>query len=91
MNDRFGVVYEVRLVAEIAAAEGDMRRGGILLGATEAEHERAPVGPWIHGSAKPSHLLDVDDPELVRGRAEGRQLSLDEAVALALEGGPSAT
>jgi predicted ATPase/class 3 adenylate cyclase len=91
MNDRFGVVYEVRLLAELAAAEGDMRRGGVLLGATEAEHERAPVGPWIHGSAKPSHLLEVDDPEFVGGRAEGRQLSLDEAVALALEGAPSTT
>ena len=45
MHDRFGVVYELRLLAEIDAAAGDLRRAGVLLGATEAEHQRAAVGP----------------------------------------------
>jgi predicted ATPase/class 3 adenylate cyclase len=89
MNDRFGVVYEVRLLAEIAAAAGDLRRAGVLLGATEAEHERAPVGPWIHGSAMPSHLLEVADPQFADGREDGRLLPLDEAVALALDEEPA--
>jgi len=83
-DDRFGVVYELRLLAEIAAAAGDLRRAGVLLGATEAEHERAPVGPWIHGSFMPSHLLEVDDPQFARGREEGRRLGLDDAVSIAL-------
>ena len=85
MNDRFGVVYEVRLLAEIAAAAGNMRRAGVLLGASEAEHERAPVGPWIHGWAAPSQLLAVNDPQFTVGREDGWLLGLDEAVALALE------
>jgi predicted ATPase/class 3 adenylate cyclase len=84
MHDRFGVVYELRLLAEIAAAAGDLRRAGVLLGATEAEHQRAAVGPWIHGSTKPSHLVAVDDLQFARGREEGRSLELDDAVALAL-------
>jgi hypothetical protein len=77
-------VYELRLLAEIDAAAGDLRRAGVLLGATEAEHQRAAVGPWIHGSAKPSHLVGVDDPQFARGREEGRRLELDDAVGLAL-------
>ena len=62
-----------------------MRRAGVLLGASEAEHERAPVGPWIHGSAAPSQLLAVNDPQFTVGREDGWLLGLDEAVALALE------
>ncbi len=84
MNDRFGVVYELRLLAEIDAATGDLRRAGVLLGATEAEHQRAAVGPWIQGSTKPSHLVEVDDPQFARGREEGRRLELDDAVGIAL-------
>ncbi|MGH3079056.1 MAG: ATP-binding protein [Gaiellaceae bacterium] len=84
MHDRFGVVYELRLLAEIDAAAGDLRRAGVLLGATEAEHQRAAVGPWIHGSLKPSHLVEVDDPQFARGREEGRRLELDDAVGIAL-------
>ena len=84
MHDRFGVVYELRLLAEIDAAAGDLRRAGVLLGATEAEHQRAAVGPWIHGSMKPSHLVEVDDPQFARGREEGRRLELDDAVGIAL-------
>ena len=84
MHDRFGVVYELRLLAEVAAAAGDPRRAGVLLGATEAEHQRAPVGPWIHGSTTPSHLVELDDPQFARGREEGRRLELDDAVGIAL-------
>ena len=91
MNDRFGVVYELRLLAHIAAATGDMQLAGSLLGAAEAEHERAPVGPWIHGSSTAWQLPPVDNPELEAGRGEGRLISLAEAVALALEGASPVT
>ncbi len=45
MRDRKAVVYELGLLAEIAAEAGDRRRAGILWGAAEAENERAPGGP----------------------------------------------
>ena len=32
---------------------------------------------------KPSHLVEVDDPQFARGREEGR-LELDDAVGIAL-------
>ena len=82
MHDRRGVVYELRLLAEIEAARGEARLAGLLSGSIEAELERLPVGPWVthnwaHDPVQPSQL----DP---RDLAGGRQLSLDEAVALAL-------
>ena len=84
MHDRRGQVYELRLLAEIGASAGDARLAGVLIGATEAENERAPVGPWLHGSPKPSALLENADPEFARGRDEGRRLELDAAIAVAL-------
>jgi predicted ATPase/class 3 adenylate cyclase len=84
MHDRRGVVYELGLLAEIDASAGDARLAGVLIGATEAENERAPVGPWLHGSPKPSALLESVDPEFARGRDEGRRLELDAAIAVAL-------
>jgi predicted ATPase/class 3 adenylate cyclase len=84
MHDRRGVVYELGLLAEIDASAGDARLAGVLIGATEAENERAPAGPWLHGSPKPSALLESADPEFARGRDEGRLLELDAAIAVAL-------
>jgi predicted ATPase/class 3 adenylate cyclase len=91
MNDRRGIAYVLRLLSEIVGRSGDLRRAGTLLGAIDAENQRAPVGPWLFGSLAggqglrplPS-ALDLTDPELVRGREEGTQLELDAAVALAL-------
>ena len=82
MHDRRGVVYELRLLAEIEVARGDTRLAALLTGSIEAEAERLPVGPWgAHNWARepvrPSRL----DP---RDLTEGRQLSLDDAVALAI-------
>jgi len=82
MHDRRGIVHELRLLAEIAASSGDTRLAGVLLGAADAENERAPVGPWLHGL--PRRPLERDDAALERGLHEGRRLELDAAVALAL-------
>jgi hypothetical protein len=84
MHDRRAVVYQLRLLAEIAAAAGDELRAGTLLGAADAENERIPVGRYIH-EWRPSWSLDeAASPQFEAGRAEGRTLSLDDAVAFAL-------
>jgi predicted ATPase/class 3 adenylate cyclase len=85
MQDTRGVVYELALLAEIAAAAGDRVRAGRLWGAMEAEIERAPVGRWLHGNVEPERVLRHADEEFERGREEGRRLDLDEAVAAALD------
>ena len=86
MHDRRGVVYELRLLADIAARAGDKRLAGTLVGAAEAENERIPVGRWIHEWTEPSSLREYADPEFEHGRDEGHGLELDAAVALALGG-----
>ena len=81
-------MYQLLLLAEIAAAAGDEQRAGTLLGAADAENERIPVGRYIH-EWRPSWSLDEPaSPQLEAGRAEGRTLSLDDAVAFALDTDP---
>ena len=86
MHDRKAVVYELGLLAEIAAEAGDRRRAGILWGAAEAENERAPAGRWIHGAIEPERVLARADSEFEEGMAFGRELSLEDATKLALDG-----
>jgi len=85
MHDRKGVVYELGLLAEIDAKTRQRHRAGVLWGAAEAERERAPAGRWLHGAVEPERVLALADSEFEEGRALGRELSLDEAMALALE------
>ena len=84
MHDRRGLVYELRLLAEIGASAGDPRLAGMLLGAADAENERAPVGGWVHEWMEPSRRIELNDTEFEHGREEGRRLELDAAVAVAL-------
>jgi hypothetical protein len=84
MHDRRGTVFELRLLAEIAASAGDDRLAGTLHGAAEAENERLPVGRWIHEWRPLPTEHEHATAEFEAGRAEGRELSLDDAVALAL-------
>jgi predicted ATPase/class 3 adenylate cyclase len=84
MHDRRGLVYELRLLAEISERDGDPRLAGLLVGAAEAERERAPVGRWVHDWGEPSSLLEDAGPDFERGREEGNLLELDAAVAVAL-------
>jgi predicted ATPase/class 3 adenylate cyclase len=81
MRDRRGVVYELRLLVDNAAAGGDTRLAATLAGAIEAEAARAPVGVWVHSWAREPVEGSLDDEAL----EEGRRLSLDDAVALALD------
>ena len=82
MRDRRGVVHELRLLMEHAAAGGDARLAATLAGAIEAEAARAPVGRWVHTWTREPVEAPLDDEAL----EEGRRLSLDDAVALALTG-----
>jgi hypothetical protein len=85
MHDRHGILHELALLAEVAAAEGHRRLAGTLYGAIEAETARAPVGRWIHAwSPAGTEYAELGDPEVETGRAEGRELELAAAVALAL-------
>ena len=82
MHDRRGILYELRLLIEIAAARGDMRLACTLSGAVETEAARAPVGRWVHSWARePADPTVLDDEAL----EEGRRLSLDDAEDLALD------
>jgi hypothetical protein len=85
MHDRRGTVYELRLLAEIAASAGDDRLAGTFVGAADAENERLPVGRWIHEWQPLPTEQERASIEFEAGRAEGRELSLDDAVALALD------
>jgi hypothetical protein len=85
MRDRRGVLYELRLLAGIAADAGEPWLAGALTGAADAESERAPVAHWIHDwSIETRPPPDSDESELARGLEEGHALELDAAVALAL-------
>ncbi len=81
MQDRKAVVYELGLLAEIAAESGDRRHAGILWGAAEAENERAPAGRWIHGAVEPERVLAHADEAFEQGRIIGRELSLEDAMS----------
>ena len=85
MRDRGGRVFGVGLLARVAAERGQPDRAGRLWGSIEGEDAGAPLGGWRatvrrakRGFAKPP----VRGFE--RGRAEGRELTLDDAVSLAM-------
>jgi hypothetical protein len=85
IRDRRGVVSELFLLAEILVVSGCRNRAGVLFGAAEAENESTPAGPWFHGPHSPERVLAHADSEFEHGRAEGHELSLEAAVALALD------
>jgi tetratricopeptide (TPR) repeat protein len=84
MDDRKALVYELGLLAEACARGGDSRLAGTLWGAAEVESERTWTGRWLHGTVEPERVLAHADDAFELGRAEGRQLDLDTAVAIAL-------
>ena len=83
MHDRSAIVYELGLLAEIHAQTGESERAGMLWGVIEAEEATAPIGSWIHGPVR--FQPNLTDAEFEDGLEDGRALSLDDAVALALD------
>ena len=85
LRDRGSRVFGVGVLAVVAAERGQLERAGRLWGAVEDERVGAPLGGWRrHRTACEARILGAAGPEFERGRAEGRELALDEAVALAL-------
>ena len=69
----------------MAAERGQLERAGRLWGAIEDEDAGAPLGGWRrHRDACEARIRQASGPEFDRGYAEGRELTLDDAVSLAL-------
>jgi predicted ATPase/class 3 adenylate cyclase len=86
MRDRPGRVFGVGLLARAAAEAGDGERAGLLWGAIEDEDAGAPLGGWRrHRQAAEERILELAGPEFEPARLKGRELTLDEAVALGLD------
>ena len=85
IRDRGGRVFGVGLLARVAAERGEHERAGRLWGAIETEAVGAPNGGWIrHRADCEARVLASVTPAFERGRAIGREWSLDEAVEYAL-------
>ena len=84
MRDRPGRVFGVGLLARAAAESGDSERAGLLWGAIEDEDAGAPLGGWRrHRQASEERILELASAQFEAARARGRELTLDDAVALA--------
>jgi hypothetical protein len=85
LGDRAGRVFGVGLLACVAAERGELERAGRLWGAIEDEDAVAPLGGWRrHRSAFEARIRELATEEFERGRIEGREVALEEAVAYAL-------
>jgi hypothetical protein len=87
IHDRGGRVLGVGLLAVVAGERGQRERAGRLWGAIEDEQVGAPVGGWRrHRETCEARIRELaGGPEFDRGRAEGRTLTLDDAVSIALD------
>jgi predicted ATPase/class 3 adenylate cyclase len=87
VRDLVNLPFALGTGAAIAARLGDPARAGTLWGAFEAQAERdpRPTTPIVVAEMGP-HLEEVHGSEFDEARARGRRLSLDEAIAYALEG-----
>jgi hypothetical protein len=86
VRDRAGRVFGVGLLARVALECGQVERAGCLWGAIEDEDAGAPLGGWRrHRQTCAVRMRDAAGPEFERGYAEGRRLTLDAAVTVALE------
>jgi predicted ATPase/class 3 adenylate cyclase len=84
IRDRPGRVFGVGLLARAAVESGDSKRAGLLWGAIEDEDAGAPLGGWRrHREATEERMRELAGPDFERALAEGRELTLDEAVELA--------
>ena len=87
LRDRPGRIFGVGLLACVAAQRGESEHAGFLWGSIEEADAVAPLGGWRGHRRKCEALISgAAGPEFERGRAAGRELTLDAAVALALGG-----
>jgi tetratricopeptide (TPR) repeat protein len=84
VGDRGRTLSSLAQFARIAAEAGDAKLAGRFWGTIEAETERDPVPGWTPaGSIHADAILAAAGPAFDRGRAAGRLLTLEEAVAIA--------
>lgn len=84
-RDRPGRVLGVGILATVAAERGQAEHAGRLWGAIEGDVSGAPLGGWRrHRAACEGRLLSAAGPVFDRAVVEGRSLSLDAAVRIAL-------
>ena len=82
LADRARICSSLVMSAGVAASNGDSERAGRLWGAVEAEAEREPVPGWAPCDSDFAHtVLAARGPHFERGRAAGRKLTLEEAIA----------
>ena len=89
INDRQTTVWFLAQAAWLAALDGLAERAGLLWGAVEADEGRGRIGQWE--DQRDSYLAKlerVSGAEFEAGRAQGQQLTLDEAVSATLDGLP---
>ena len=85
IRDRAGRVFGVGLLARVAVERGQFERAGRLWGAIENEDAGAPLGGWRrHRQRCAERVRGAAGHEFERGYAEGRALTFDDAVSLAL-------
>ena len=85
IGDRMHTVYCLAILAWHASATGQPEASGLLWGAVEAEEARGAIGQWEAERDEYAGHLSSDDEAFVLGRETGHELTLDEAVAYALE------
>jgi predicted ATPase/class 3 adenylate cyclase len=86
LRDRPGRVFGVGLLAWVAAERGQSERAGRLWAAVGDEDAGAPLGGWRrHRQACEARVREAAGPAFDRGYAQGRAMTLDDAVLLALE------
>jgi predicted ATPase/DNA-binding SARP family transcriptional activator len=92
IGDRIAMTYELAVLALAARAGGEDKRAGRLWGAIEAQEARAFLGQWpADREDYATGILLPHSAQLEQGREDGRRLTLDEAVAYALETSPDTT
>jgi len=85
MGDRQTIAYGLAILAWAAVDVGEPELAGRLWGAIEAEEERAHLGQWEdQREIYAQRLVGGGGPAFDRGRADGRSLSLADAVEYAL-------
>jgi predicted ATPase/class 3 adenylate cyclase len=88
LRDRSGRIFGVGILARAAAERGQVERAGRLWGAIEDEDAGAPLGGWRrHRTTCEARIRAATGPEFERVCNEGRALTLDDAVLLALSAG----
>jgi predicted ATPase/class 3 adenylate cyclase len=87
IGERQFTVYSLAILSRAAAHSGDEDLAGRLWGALEREEERGPIGQWERAGERDAYaaaVLGRTGAEFERARREGRLLSLDAAIELAL-------